>query len=64
MSKKIILAVIGRHKMGNWEIPQKIQSAICHTAAFNMNEKISFVISEYQQSSGVPNLSLESVLIV
>jgi len=56
MSKKIILAVIGRHKMGNWEIPQKIQSAICHTAAFNMNEKISFVISEYQQSSGVPNL--------
>ena len=56
MKNKIVLAVIGRHKIGNWEIPQKIQSAICHTAAHNMNEKISFVITEYQQSSGVPNL--------
>ena len=56
MSKKIVLAVIGRHKIGNWVIPQKIQSAICHAAASNMNEKISFVISEYQQSSGIPNL--------
>ena len=56
MNKRTVLAVIGRHKIGNWVIPQKIQSTICHTAASNMNEKISFIISEYQQSSGIPNL--------
>lgn len=56
MNKKIVIAVIGRHKIGNWKIPQKIQSAICHIAANSMKEKISFVIGEYHQSSGIPNL--------
>ena len=56
MSKKIVLGVIGRQKIGNWKIPQKIQTAICHIAANSMKEKISFMVTEYHQSSGIPNL--------
>ena len=56
MSKKIVIGVTGRHKIGSWKIPQKIQTAICHTSANKMKEKISFMITEYHQSSGIPNL--------
>ena len=56
MSKKIVIGITGRQKIGNWKIPQKIQTAICHTSANNMKEKISFMITEYHQSSGIPNL--------
>jgi|TARA_B100001175_G_scaffold254546_1_gene222296 hypothetical protein len=56
MIKKIVIGVTGRQKIGNWKIPQKIQTAICHASANSTKEKISFMITEYHQSSGIPNL--------
>ena len=56
MNKKIVIGISGRQKIGNWKIPQKIQTAICHNSANSTKEKISFMITEYQQSSGIPNL--------
>ncbi|MDC0941232.1 hypothetical protein OAR75_02645 [Candidatus Pelagibacter sp.] len=56
MSKKLIIGVIGRNSIGPWIIPRKIQTLICHNTNLKKNEKISFLNTEYIQSSGIPNL--------
>ena len=44
MPKKFIIAVVGKHKIGSWIIPQNVQTVVCHNAATANEEKISFVI--------------------
>ena len=56
MPKKFIIGVNGGHKIGPWNIPRSVQSAVFHYAALLNHEKISFIVSEYQQSTSVPNL--------
>jgi sporadic carbohydrate cluster protein (TIGR04323 family) len=56
MTKKLIIGVIGSKKIGPWIIPQKIQNLICHDAISDSKEKISFISTEYVQSSGIPSL--------
>ena len=56
MSRKFIIGVNGGHKIGTWNIPRSVQSAVFHYAALSSREKISFIVSEYQQSTSVPNL--------
>ena len=56
MSKKLIIGVIGRNSIGPWIIPRKIQTLICHGVTFTNDEKISFLNTEYIQSTGIPNL--------
>lgn len=57
MSKKLIIGVIGSKSIGPWIIPQKIQNLICHSAISKSDEKISFINTEYIQSTGIPNLA-------
>jgi len=56
MPKKLIIGVIGSKSIGPWIIPQKIQNLICHSAVSANNEKISFISTEYVQSTGIPSL--------
>ena len=56
MSKKLIIGVIGRNSIGPWIIPRKIQTLICHDVTCTNDEKISFLNTEYIQSTGIPNL--------
>ena len=56
MSKQFIVAVVGKHKIGSWIIPQNVQTVVCHNVASTNKEKISFIITEYRQSTSVPNL--------
>jgi hypothetical protein len=56
VSKKLIIGVIGRNSIGPWTIPRKIQTLICHNTNLTKNEKISFLNTEYIQSTGIPNL--------
>ena len=56
MYKKLTIGVIGRNSIGPWIIPRKIQTLICHGVTFTNDEKISFLNTEYIQSTGIPNL--------
>ena len=56
MLRKFIIGVNGGHEMGPWNIPRSVQTAVFHYAMSLNREKISFIVSEYQQSTSVPNL--------
>mgnify|MGYP001034264124 CR=1 FL=1 len=56
MPRKFIIGVNCGHKIGPWNVPRSVQSAVFHYAALLNHEKISFIVAEYQQSTSVPNL--------